>query len=364
MAQTRRSLLETVDEQVSARLKVHREATIASLDERARWLLELTRAELGELAIFDLVVPRFFYRGESANAAPLTDALSISEATTSEATMGVVRGHYNLSWQDAEAKGEFFYRQDHLLAQQLINQALQRQLPVATLLFDYGTYTGVASMVEPLIGQRGWLGVYKLRVASVDVDEFLICAACVDEVVEEQVASLQVAGGFDQSSAVAGGQDNVLDEEVCRRLLMIPARVVDAPSQPPPDLRGLCQPQVTHHVQTIDARNADFFAEESEKLDAWAEDLKMSLEQEIQALDKQLRETRRSVKTAISLQEKLGTQKAVRDLESQRKRKRRTLYDAQDEVEERRDALIADIEQRLGQTYEVEEIFVVRWCVE
>lgn len=45
----------------------------------------------------------------------------------------------------------------------------------------------------------------------------------------------------------------------------------------------------------------------------------------------------------------------VKALESQRNRKRRSLFDAQDEVDRRREELIADIEGKLAQVATLEE---------
>ena len=57
-------------------------------------------------------------------------------------------------------------------------------------------------------------------------------------------------------------------------------------------------------------------------------------------------------------------QRAVKSLESQRNQKRRTLFDAQDEVDGRREALIAEIEAKLGQRETLRRLFTVRWGVE
>ena len=64
---------------------------------------------------------------------------------------------------------------------------------------------------------------------------------------------------------------------------------------------------------------------------------------------------------AVKLEEKLTGQKQIKALESQRSQKRRTLFDAQDEVDRRREELIADIEGRLQQKSAASELLVVRW---
>ncbi len=60
----------------------------------------------------------------------------------------------------------------------------------------------------------------------------------------------------------------------------------------------------------------------------------------------------------------MTAQRQVRDLEKQRNRKRRELYDEQDRIEAQRDELIGKIERQLVMTHEVVELFVIRWMLQ
>jgi len=64
--------------------------------------------------------------------------------------------------------------------------------------------------------------------------------------------------------------------------------------------------------RNISERNARFFEVEADKLDGWADDLKVGLERELKELDRQIREARRSATVALTLEEKLLGQKAVK----------------------------------------------------
>ena len=57
---------------------------------------------------------------------------------------------------------------------------------------------------------------------------------------------------------------------------------------------------------SISERNARFFEAEADKLDGWADDLKVGLEREIKELDRQIKEARRAATTALTLEEKLA----------------------------------------------------------
>nr|MCU0721469.1 hypothetical protein [Pirellula sp.] len=107
--------------------------------------------------------------------------------------------------------------------------------------------------------------------------------------------------------------------------------------------------EVTKRVKEVEQRNMKHFDEEVLKLDHWSDDLKQGLEREIKELDKEIREARKVASLASSLADKLEAQKNIKTLESNRKEKRKRLYEAQDEIDSRRDELIQQIEGQLRQ---------------
>ncbi len=60
----------------------------------------------------------------------------------------------------------------------------------------------------------------------------------------------------------------------------------------------------------------------------------------------------------------LEAQKLVRTLDSRRKEKRKRLYEEQDAIDAKRDALIADIERRRAGGTTVRRLFALRWRLE
>ena len=312
MAETRQTLLENFDEDVSERLRIHRDKTLESLSERERWLLNLTRAELNGYTEFDPAQPRFRYFGPDAP-----------------------QGWYHFDWKRAEQNGEIFYRQGHPLAVGIIDKALARALPPATLTFDYSGCGAVISILKPLVGQSGWLELSKLTVESFDTEEFLLFAARTD-----------------------GG--DTLDAETCRKLLSLPATV--DPNHPIiPNMDDARQAEVTARLRIVEERNARFFDEEVIKLDRWSDDLKQGMEREIKELDKAIREARKVAALAASLADKLEAQKQIKALESERSRKRRELFDAQDKIDAQRDELIDRIEMQMKQKQACHRIVTLRW---
>ncbi|MEX2216180.1 MAG: SNF2-related protein [Phycisphaeraceae bacterium] len=315
MAVTRKSLLEHFDQDVSERLRINRDKTLETLNERERWLLELARTELRGQASFDSDQPRFLYHG--TEAAP---------------------GHYHLDWKAAEKNGDSFFRPDHPLAVKVIQRAISRSLPAATITLDYSGYGQVVSVLKPLVGSSGWLEISKLTIESLDLEEFLILAATTDT-----------------------GQP--LDEEMCRKLLLLPAKVAESPPREAHDMTAHRDRELQARVQEVEARNARFFDEEVVKLDRWSDDLKQGLEREIKEIDKLIREARKTAALAASLRDKLDAQKSIKALEGQRNTRRRELFDSQDKIDLQRDGLIAKVEGQLQQRQFVKTLFSVRWTI-
>ena len=317
MADTRRAVLEHFDEDVQARLRVHRDQARAALDERQQWLLALTRQEVGDDGEFDPGAPRFIYRGDLAR-----------------------HGHYHMDWREAERLGDNFYREDHELARALIRGAVERELPTATVTLDYSGHGAQVSAVAGLVGRQGWLELSRVTMSSLQQEEFLVASGQTDD-------------------------GTPLDEELCVKLMGLAGAVDGPPTHPVPEhaLATLREQRIAERRREVETRNRSYFDEEIQKLDGWADDLRLGLERELKELDRQIRDARRAGLTAASLDGKLAAQKELRALEQLRKRKRRDLYDAQDEIDARREDMIGQIERQLAMSDTIQRIFTLRWMV-
>ena len=114
-------------------------------------------------------------------------------------------------------------------------------------------------------------------------------------------------------------------------------------------------------LREINQRNLGYFEQEVEKLDAWADDLKLGLEQEIKGIDVEIKEVRRTAAISPTLEEKLSHQKRQRELETKRSKLRRELFTRQDEVEAQRNDLITQLEVQLQQQVEEQTLFTIEW---
>jgi adenine-specific DNA-methyltransferase len=319
MTQTRRKLLENFDDEVREKLKVSSESSQAYLDRYERLLIQLSRHELGDHAEF---------RSDSAFVLK-----NHPESVRSRSDIPL--GLYELPRRSGEAH---LYRLNHPLAEALLETAKRRELPVQEIRFDYGQHDGKISVLKPLIGKSGWLSLACFSVESLDQPEdHLLFGAVTDEGVP-------------------------LDEECAVRLFSLSGQVTGPCLGIAPDAIGTTIQRRQAEIQrTISERNARFFEAEADKLDGWADDLKLGLEREIKEIDRQIKEARRAATVALTLEEKLAGQKQVKSLEAQRSEKRRSLFDAQDKVDQQREELIRNIEGKLTQKAVLEELFVIRW---
>lgn len=67
---------------------------------------------------------------------------------------------------------------------------------------------------------------------------------------------------------------------------------------------------------------------------------------------------------AATLEGKLAGQKEIKALESERGQKRRSLFEAQDDIERKRDELISLLEDKLYQRVTTATLFCFRWMLE
>lgn len=232
------------------------------------------------------------------------------------------------------------YRVGHPLAQRVLEKCLALDTSSGELRFDLTKSGKRLSILEPHVGQSGWLACSKFSVESFEAEDHILLAAVRDD-------------------------GEALDAAACRRLFDLPA-MVGQPVLPVPQpaLDAQLKEQQGQVLEEIGLRNNHWLDQEVSKLDRWSEDLKFGLEQEIKDLDQQIRETKRASAAAATLEDKLVYQRELKTLQAARNQKRKDLFVAQDEVESRRDALIADIEARMSKGQSEEQLFTIRWSLD
>lgn len=318
---TRQSLLENFDEEVHEKLRVNLQESKKYLSRFENWLWELTRYYLAPYADFASDDHSFMLRKN-----PFPDEKIHS-------------GPYRIG---KNIEGANTYRAGHPLAQRIIETCKSLSLPRQELAFHYATTPKKITILESLVNKTGWLSVVNLTISSFETeDHILFCGLCDD--------------------------GTELDDEICQRLFSLPATTKALDHLMNDEARALLS-QIAHVrqsgiLQETATRNAGFFDTEMGKLEKWADDIKSSLEIELKELDKEIKFRKTEAKKIPNLEEKVSAQRHIKELEKKRNTLRKNLYQAQDEVDVRKEKLIEDIEARLKQKLERNELFAIRWQV-
>ncbi|OCC22364.1 DEAD/DEAH box helicase [Croceicoccus estronivorus] len=317
MEDTRRKLLENFDAEVHDRLKMNMDRSREYIDRYARMLWYVTKHELANLAKFD------------------DDYLSFHLNSVPSGTMAPP-GQYFMTKQGLDGHR---YRLGHPLAQRILDDAASRELEGASFEFDYGAWAQKSVALEPFVGSRGTLAAHKMSIRGSDDQDHIILTAITDD-------------------------GRRIDGKAALRLFDLPAKKLsEASFALPTAVTEAVDVEQRAIVDALAVRQAKWFDEELDKLEGWADDMKSALEFDIKELDRTIKEARRTSALASTLEEKLSFQKRIKELESQRNNKRKSLFDAQDEIDERKSTLIGDVESRLQQNIEMSQIFAIRWSL-
>lgn len=325
---TRKKLFEHFDEDVHQRLRLRLADAQAQLDRVGRRFWSLTQYMLADRARFDEAELAF-----DLDMSPRVD---------------IAIGRYHLisktrprSEMDAEEPTRFLYRLSHPLGEHVIEKAKALEPSVAELAFNVSKHPTKLTVVESLRGRRGYLTLTRLVVDSYDREEFLLFS------------------GYEDDGAA-------LDQEAMEKLFLCSGTAVDEITLPAPTSRRL-EAEARRHAEATVSRslemNSKHFHEAREKLEKWADDMVVSAEKALADTKEQIKALRRQARQAVTLEEQRQIQEKIQKLERQQRRQRQEIFQVEDEIMEKRDHLIDQLEKRLAQQTATETLFTIRWAV-
>ena len=322
MDDTQKVLLERFDEDVHSRLKMRLSDTQANLDRISRMFWTLTKFVLSSRARFH------------------DDSLAFELKNPPNGS--VKQGRYHLiDKRQMNMPGEFLYRLSHPLGAWVIDNGKQCPAPVAKVTFDVTGYRAKLSMVESLQGKSGWMNLQHLAIDSFEKEEYLLFSAFTDD-------------------------GKSLDQETCERMFNCSASAEPLNGIPEVEATRLGVETNLHADAALACSLEDnnrLFAEERERLEKWAEDMVVAAEKELSDTKAQIKAIRRQARMATTLDEQNDLQKQLAALEKKQRKQRQEIFDVEDEIAEKRDALIDGLQRRMSQTKEITPLFTIKWEV-
>jgi superfamily II DNA/RNA helicase len=310
----RDQLLAEMDDKVIERLLGRQETVNSAIGDFKRALLGLARAELPEAKFHKDHAQRFDYDGAT----------------------------WSTEWPEADERGWRFFRLgDEGLADRLVAQARDRELPPAALSFDYSAYDGNMADVERLRGETGWMRVARLVLNT-------------------------PAKVYDELVYAAFTEDGTpLHPETAERMLHVPAQVTESglTPLPEPELQQAQDARQTEIVGQAQEMLATFLNEEEDRLDAWRDDAKVSFDQQIKALNKEVNEKKKLARATLGLEEKLTLQREAKALQRQVDDLQHQLYTRLRDIDEERERMLDKIAEQLNLTPEMTPLFTIKWSL-
>lgn len=320
MNQTRQKLLENFDEEVHDKLRISFDESREYRSKYEQWLWLLTRYYLNDYADFSECEYSFMLK---ENPFPAEKIHS---------------GPYRIGKNIEDAN---IYRIHHPLASKIITECKGLKLDEKELKFDYTNCGKLISILAPLVNQSGWLLATSLTVTSFDTEDYVVLSGITDS-------------------------GKLLGNDQCYRLFSLSATENELMKNA--DLEDVKKELRTHYekaksiiLDEIGIRNGNYFEVELEKLDKWGEDKRSSLKITLKELDDQIKDLKKQARIAPNLPEKLNIEKDKRKLESERDEAWKEYDYAAKEIEKSKDKLIDEIERKLKQNLQQNELFFIKW---
>ena len=316
MDEVRQEVIEHFDINVQEHLRTRKDETGAFLNRYQHVFWELTKYVLSSQAVF--------------NDSNYTFVLKTPVA-------GERKGKYSMLNNQGDALP---YRLNDTLAQHVINTALSLPLDDGgTVVFDEAAISMNANLPDYLHGESGWLVLSSLSVSSFEEEQYHIFTAITDSgrtLTQDDAERLMLNGGVETDVAA------------------IPADVKEK-------LQKNIAQRSKAKLNDIDSRNLNYFRQEENRIYQWERDCIDGLEAELTIVKRSTLQAERDARNATSVHEKLELERKIDELKRKKRRLRNELEDKEDEIGEQRRRMIAELEQRMIQSTESNNMFLIRW---
>jgi len=327
----KKQILENFDEEVHKKLKIDYSDTLSMLDEVGLRFWALSKTVLQNWAEFD--DKRYTFRLKNS---PFADAELGQYYLKPKTDLRKKDPEY-----DSDEQGGIIYRINSDLGEWCIDQAKALDVPCHEVTFDLSSYPAKISVLENLKGKSGYLLLNKLSINSLDKEEFLLFSGFCDSM--ENIPHEVLMQLFK------------LDGEVGS--LHYPHR--DAEQWLQTNMEQFCQSKIHQSME----ENNRVFVEQSEKLDRWVEDCVKAAERDLKMVMERIKEVRRNIAVAESLDEQAKWQDELRKLDHKKRAGRNKIFEVEDEASAKREVLTTALKRKLVQSTANMPLFTIHWRI-
>ncbi|MFA7253500.1 MAG: SNF2-related protein [Patescibacteria group bacterium] len=311
-------LLENFDADVHEKLKINLRESKAFLETYEKWLWDISQ----------------YYLGDKANYAENEYSFTLKQNPFPREE--IEEGPYKIGKNIDDAH---IYRPGHPLAERILREVKSRELSDAEVTFDYSNHGQIISPIKELVGTSGIIQVSELSIDSFETEDNILVTAVKDN-------------------------GDLIEEDIAKKLFLLDAEINNSNIDLVNDGIGDKEQEKANTLTaSIAERNSEFFDDEVDKLDKWAEDIKKSLEIELKRMDIDIKAAKTNAKKVLNLQEKIKIQREIKDSEKKRNDLRQKLYQAQDQVDTKKEELLEKVEAQLKQKTTLTKLFTLKYKV-
>ncbi|MEO9210119.1 MAG: hypothetical protein ABI208_03425, partial [Ginsengibacter sp.] len=316
------------------KLRINLQQSTEYLNKFENWLWLLTKYSLESYANFNDAENSFYL-----NKNPFAEK-NIYKGPYKVGKKNIGEKHSTSSNDISET--ENLYRVGHPLAKQIIAKCKEEKLAIVELEFNLTASDKKISILENLVGKQGWIQAMQVTISSFEMEDHILFA------------------GFDE-------EGNTLQPDQCQRLFSLEANdkseVFTLTREIEKQFKEIFHSQQITIGEENARRNHSFFDEEVDKLEKWSEDVRESIKYEIKELGKEIKTRKTEARKLLNLEQKVKEQRIIKDLEKRLAEKRFNQYKNEDEIENRKDGLLDEVEKRLKQQTTEQKLFIIKWKV-
>lgn len=320
MKDTRKKIFENFDEEVSLRLKSTQRIWIQKLDKYKKYFWNLSKIELKDNAIFDDEKIEF-------------KLLNIVDDKIKK---------WVYTFDKNNLDNSYFYRTNWALWEKIIENSKNRKLEIKELIFDTWKIATKISSIENMKWQDWYLRLDKFTIHTFDKEEYLIFT-WIDNNWE------------------------LLEQEIAEKLFSVPAeeKNISITSDIINNLDKLREENLEQFKETSVDNNSNYFNDEIKKLDAWENDMKINLKNELNEFQKAYNEKK---KEAVMLgtkdiKKKLELEKEAMKLNEKYNKKQKSYFEEVEKIEKQKWELIDWLEEKMNAWNTEENLFIIKWKI-